>query len=627
MLATLLVLTIPVLWLADPLRSQGPENFPAKLADYRAYLKAVEYDGLSQYAYVVSELQPVWSSTPRSALLGRSAMLAGRAYLELAQPTEAVALLKKYASDVPGAEGAMLLAKALEGAGDAPRAAASYQHVFYEYPLSTEAAEAEAALARLRTELAEAYPPPMPQAMLRRAAELMRGGQAAQAAREYEHIAATAAGRDRDLARVRAATGNARTLAAMTVASPDADAERLYLLHAAFRRADDETRAVEVVHEIGRKYPASTWRMEALVSLGNMYLLTNNSAAYEPFYRACYESFPLQGRASYCHWKVAWSHYRNRVSDGQAMLAEHVSKYPASDKRSAAMYFLGRYADVVTSYPLSYYSVLAREKLGRNVPAAPGVPGPDFQPSAALQARIERAGLLETAGYPDWAEFELKYAAANDGPPFAAALVVAEVSARRGAHDQAIRYIKSFAKGYLSFPIEAAPERFWRVAFPLPYRATLEAYSRARSMDAYVVAALIRQESEFNPRAVSRARAYGLTQVLPSTGRQLSRAAGVSRFTPAMLFEPETNLKIGTLYLKSLLDQHEGRWETALAAYNAGKSRVDRWLTWGEYREPAEFIETIPFTETRDYVQIVLRNADIYRRLYGGSRSASSAAR
>jgi soluble lytic murein transglycosylase len=309
------------------------------------------------------------------------------------------------------------------------------------------------------------------------------------------------------------------------------------------------------------------------------------------------------------------------------MLAEHVTKYAASEKRSAAMYFLGRYADVVASYPLSYYAVLAREKLGRNAPRNAPASGVDFTVSPALSARIERAGLLENAGYPDWAEFELKYAAANEAPPFAAALAVAEVSVRRGAHHQAIRYIKSFAKGYLSIPLEAAPDRFWRVAFPLPYREPLETYSKARSIDAYTLAALIRQESEFDPRAVSRARAYGLTQVLPSTGRQLSRTAGVRRFTSAMLFEPDTNLKLGTLHLKSLLDQHGGRWDTTLAAYNAGKSRVDRWLTWADYREPAEFIETIPFTETRDYVQIVLRNADIYRRLYGTTRSASNASR
>ena len=83
-----------------------------------------------------------------------------------------------------------------------------------------------------------------------------------------------------------------------------------------------------------------------------------------------------------------------------------------------------------------------------------------------------------------------------------------------------------------------------------------------------------------------------------------------------MLFDPGVNLKLGTLHLRSMLDQHEGQWEHTLASYNAGKSRTTLWQSWYTYREPAEFVETIPFTETRNYVQIVLRNADVYRRIY-----------
>jgi soluble lytic murein transglycosylase len=83
-----------------------------------------------------------------------------------------------------------------------------------------------------------------------------------------------------------------------------------------------------------------------------------------------------------------------------------------------------------------------------------------------------------------------------------------------------------------------------------------------------------------------------------------------------MLFDPGINLKLGTYYLRSLLDAHDGRWEVTLAAYNAGKTRTDLWQSWYNYREPAEFVETIPFSETRGYVQAVLRNADVYRRLY-----------
>jgi soluble lytic murein transglycosylase len=151
----------------------------------------------------------------------------------------------------------------------------------------------------------------------------------------------------------------------------------------------------------------------------------------------------------------------------------------------------------------------------------------------------------------------------------------------------------------------------------MPFRNELIKYARQNSLDPYVVAGLIRQESEFNPKAVSRAKAYGLTQVLPSTGRQLARQEGIRHFSASMLFQPPVNLRLGTMYLKRLLDQWDGKWEPTLASYNAGKSRVDRWITWNGYEDPAEFVETIPFTETREYVQAVLRNAAFYRRLYG----------
>jgi len=104
--------------------------------------------------------------------------------------------------------------------------------------------------------------------------------------------------------------------------------------------------------------------------------------------------------------------------------------------------------------------------------------------------------------------------------------------------------------------------------------------------------------------------------VRPATGRQFARKAGVARFTNRVLFQPAANLKIGTSVLRSMLDQNGGRLEETLAAYNAGPNRLAEWLTWNHHREPAEFVEAIPFTETRDYVQAVLRNADIYRRLY-----------
>ncbi len=175
--------------------------------------------------------------------------------------------------------------------------------------------------------------------------------------------------------------------------------------------------------------------------------------------------------------------------------------------------------------------------------------------------------------------------------------------------------MKAVFPDYLKTPLDTASAEMWRLAFPLPFRQELERNAKLRGLDLYLVAGLIRQESEFTPGALSRANAYGLMQVMPATGRQLARQLKLGRFRNSLLHRPDYNLRLGTVYFRSLLDQHEGSVEAALASYNGGKTRADAWLTWATYREPAEFVETIPITETRTYVQAVLRNAWMYRRI------------
>ena len=142
-----------------------------------------------------------------------------------------------------------------------------------------------------------------------------------------------------------------------------------------------------------------------------------------------------------------------------------------------------------------------------------------------------------------------------------------------------------------------------------------------------LVAALIRQESEFNPKAVSSSKAVGLMQILPSSGRDLARKAKMRGFRPSMLTQPETNLRLGAFYFRRLLDSCDGRVEDALASYNAGHSRVVNWRGWGSFEDASEFVETIPFTQTRDYVQIILRNADLYHWLYGSEPASAAPAK
>jgi len=139
------------------------------------------------------------------------------------------------------------------------------------------------------------------------------------------------------------------------------------------------------------------------------------------------------------------------------------------------------------------------------------------------------------------------------------------------------------------------------------------------------VAALILQESSFDAGALSRAGARGLMQVMPATGRRIARDKG-QRFRRAALHDPETSLDFGTHYLRLMSERFSGAVEKVLAAYNAGPHRVDAWTAQRGELLPEEFIESIPFGETRSYVTIVLANREQYRRLYGLERTAPAPA-
>lgn len=646
-------------------RLEAARNRLSALADYVAYYAAGARLARKDFSGVISELETVWRMAPVSPLAGKAALLAAKAFGEAGDPKAAVSVLRKWYQGLPQPEGDAALGAALEAAGELAQAAVFYQRVYYEHPLHTASAAASAALERIRTALGQSYPPPMPQAMLGRAAKFVEARYYARARAEYDSLIAALGGEQRDVARVRRAavdyqegrTAEARRrLEALDVKSPEADAERLYYLLACARRMGDAETMQACVERLERDHSRSEWRLQALVWAGNHYLLRNEPASYEPLYRACYESFPPSERTAYCHWRRAWAAYMARSAQAETLLADHLRRFPESLKNAAALYFLGRLAEgrgepaaaaayyraVADRYPHQYYAWLAAERrvraeLARAAPAAldgilPAAPSRawSFEPEAETKVRIERARLLARAALDELAEGELLFHAvgARDAP--ARALALAEMAARRGAHDRAMRLIKRVFPDYLSLAWDEAPQRFWQLAFPFPFRKLIERHARRRGLDPLLVAALVRQESEFNPKAVSPAGAYGLMQVLPGTGRHLARTLRL-RYRVSLLLQPDYNLHLGTYYFRKRLDEYGGRLEPALAAFNAGKTRVDAWLEWYDYREPAEFVETIPLSETRGYVQAVIRNAEIYRRLYGSDapevRSTSGSTR
>ena len=176
--------------------------------------------------------------------------------------------------------------------------------------------------------------------------------------------------------------------------------------------------------------------------------------------------------------------------------------------------------------------------------------------------------------------------------------------------------MKRTVPSYFAVDIPELPRPYWEALFPKAYWSDLKRFSDQNSLDPYLVASLIRQESEFNPNAISHANAVGLMQLLPSTGKHVAKELKLRHFNPSELYTPTVNLQLGTRYFKTMVDKF-GSFEYALAAYNAGSDRVEDWLSQGKYRDVPEFVESIPFTETREYVQAIVRNSHVYRQLYG----------
>ena len=639
--------------------TSGASKAPS-LDDYAHYIRAQAEYGLKNYGEVAKSATHVFNQVPSSPFVGPAAALAVRADLDGDQPKEALDLIKKYYDVIPQPQADLLLARCYAGTGDWKQAAEHYQRVYYDYPTAKDAADAANALVDVKQRMGDAYPAPTAADMLGRAEKLLHANNPAGARIELYAAIPQLSGVERDQARVRLGVAdflnnNAKAafeyLTALKVDESEADAERLSYLVRCARKLDRHADVKPLLDHLEQQHAASPWRLEVLIFVADQARTDNDPGTYLPLYRACAATFSKDPRAAWCHWREAFESYRKDGDDAFDLLRSHLQQYPDSTDVNDALYFLGRlserknddasaracYEELIARFPNTYYAVLARDRLMqpalqgstaspemlqflRAIAWPPREQFPSFVPSEAVQARMDRAQLLQLTGLDDFAEGELKFGARNDGVQHNVyAFELARMAAARNNADQAMRYIKAYAPDYLYMPLDEAPVAFWQLAFPIPYRDCIEQYSREQGLDPFVVAALIRQESEFDPKVISHAKAYGLMQLLPTTGRDLARHFGIKRLPAAQLLTPDRNIQLGTYYFRTFLDSYGGQVELALASYNAGPGRANLWRTWGPFREQAEFVETVPFHETRGYIQIVLRNADVYRRLYSGT--------
>jgi soluble lytic murein transglycosylase len=619
----------------------------ALLQDYALFWDSQANHALGHDADALRELKALRRDFPSSVLAEQALQALGETALALNQPEEALAALASEPAIAAKPALLFLRARAFEQAGQRKPAAADYLAVYYRFPLSPEAAESGEKAAWLGGLLRSQFPAVAMDQRLSRAAALFDAHKWHEAQEEYLKLLPQLSGLDRERAELREAecrvqrgAGPAELLR-LTLGDPEIDAERLYALSQAYRTRKQEAEMLAAIEAAVARAPASPAAGQALFAGGNYYWVQLDRDRAAGFYQRLSEKFQGSKDVAAAQWRLAWTAYLARRSEATGLLEEHLRRFPGSTYTTDALYWLGRAAERAANpslaracfkklgerFPQTYFGGLAAERLAALGPGpaeAPAVletispppPAPaldeDDPPSTALLR--ERAQALHSIAFD--ASEELEYRAAHAVSGDLRMLLDAA-----NAAIEAQRYAAAIVTTRQLYPqIEAhrftdVPREVWQAAYPLPFAADLERSAGKANLDPMLVAGLIRQESAFDREAKSRANALGLMQILPQTARKLARQLHL-RYSQAQLFDPQYNLRLGTFYFAGLR-AGLGSTEAALAAYNAGEERVTMWQSGQKFEEAAEFVESIPFTETREYVQIVTRNAAIYRALYG----------
>ncbi len=617
------------------------------LDDYADYLGAQASVQAGHGADAYALLDRFGERHPESIFKLNAPVLLANAYLQQNDAPGALRVLVPLADSAQGshADFRYALGRAYQMSGDTTHAATVFKSLYVNLPLSVEAGQARSQLQAMNM---------LPSAGERKihADQLFNAKRYAEAGEEYHSIERDSglSQADHDALLIYAAACDMRMkhlsrreIERLPNTEDDSAALKLYLLAELSRNEHDEATHDALIAQMVQRFPSSRWLEEALYSGGNMYLLKHDPKQAIYHYSLLVKMFSNSTYAPSAHWRAAWMNYRLRNnSEAARLMDEQIQNYAGGIEVPSALYWRGRlyeeeehnygqasnyYRALTSSYPNYYYALLARQRLnvlkGQTATAAPAtvlgsVPKPVVPfLSGELpenEPHLIKARLLANAALNEYIGPEIQASpTANEW----GSLGQAEIFNSYGETTRALQAMKHSGISFFAMPLDQVPTVYWKVLFPQPYWSDLVANSQKNRLDPFLVASLIRQESEFNPSAISHANAWGLMQLLPSVGKSMARKDGVKGFSTNSLLNPAVNLELGTTNLRLVLDRFGGQQEYALAAYNAGDVPVRQWMSAGSYRDIAEFVESIPYTETRDYVEAILRNREIYHALYG----------
>ncbi len=615
------------------------------LGDYADYLGAQAAIRASQFDVAAALLKDFAERHPDSIFLANAPVLLANLYLQQGDSGGAVKVLEplRETATAKNVDFRYALGRAYQSTGQMTQAATQFREIYARQPLTNEAIQARQQLQAMGQALTAAQ-------RKVHADQLFDAKHYAEAADEYHSIGrddASLSQADRDALLIYAAVCDyklkrigRREVEKLPSTADDSGALKMYLLAELSRSEGDRSRHDALIGQMVQQYPASRWLEEALYSGGNMYLLLHDSGQAIYHYALLTKMFPTSTYAPSAHWRTAWMNYRQRkYADASQLMEEQIQHYAGGQEVPSAIYWRARiyedeehnlpaaaafYRAVAQTYTNYFYAGLARQRLsvlgvqpsvtsavlaGVRRPEVPELTGelPEDDPHLIKARLLANASLNEYIG----PEIQASATAGEWG-----ALAQAEIYASFGEVTRSLQSMKHSGISFFALPMEQVPQIYWQLLFPKPYWDGIVSNAQANGLDPYLVASLIRQESEFNAGAVSRANAYGLMQLLPSVGKSIAKKRGLKGFTANELLVPAVNLQLGTINLREVLDRFGGQPEYALGAYNAGDVPVRQWMSSNDYKDTAEYVESIPYTETREYVQAILRNREMYRALY-----------
>ncbi len=630
---------------SDAFRQAGASGTTGDLSDYADYLRAQALIQANSQPEAIPLLENFTQRHPESIFDNAAPLLLANADLQQKNGPAAVKALEplQQTAVADHADFRYVLARAYQASGDSAHATQLYRILFTQQPLAFESNQALTQLQALGQ---------TPSAAERKvhADAVFNAKHYNEAATEYAAIRndPSLSQSDRDALKIYMAGCDLKLkhlsrseAEALPATNDDSAALKLYLLAEISRTEKDRVQHQGIIAQMVQQYPQSRWLEEALFSGGNMYYITHDLPEAIYHYQLLVDRFPTSIYAPSAHWRDAWMNYRLRhYPEAARLMEEQVVRYPASVEASSAIFWRGRilededknfpqaanyYRSLATNYPNFYYGILARQRLTvlGTQPAAAPAPAlasvrklnlPDLASVVPeSDPHVIKARLLANAALNEYIGPEL---AAAQGSAQWGALAQAQIYSSFGETTRALQSMKKSGISFFALPTAQVPTGYWEIMFPHPYWGDIQADAAKQGLDPYFVASLIRQESEFNPGAVSPAKAYGLMQLLGPVGKEDARREGMKGFSQGMLLNPSTNIELGTYNLRQVMNRFGNQPEYALAAYNAGDVPVRQWMAAGDYKDIAEWVESIPYTETREYVQAIMRNREMYRALY-----------